>query len=125
VKATLGGCIALALLLSHVPGSLPGHAVTPHKVIFEDDARMISARLYSAILINACRSGWRYPLSRVKRGFKRHFDEFKLQLASSGYTIVPGRASTGARKQERASAAIRNDRVARRFGCSRKYWLDE
>jgi hypothetical protein len=125
VKTTLGGCVALALVFSSVPPSSPGDELSPDKVISEDDARIISARLYSIILMKACRSGWRYPLSHVKSGFKRNFDEFKLQLVNNGYTIVPGRAVKGGRKQHQASTAIANDRVASRFGCARQYWLDE
>ncbi|WP_426122635.1 hypothetical protein [Pararhizobium sp. PWRC1-1] len=125
MKATLGGCIALVLIFTSVPPTLPDDELSPDKVISEDDARIISARLYSAILIKACKSGWRYPLSHVKIGFKRHFDEFKLQLVNNGYTVVPSRAVKDGRKQHQALTAISNDRVAHRFGCARKYWLDE
>ncbi|WP_156393891.1 MULTISPECIES: hypothetical protein [unclassified Rhizobium] len=125
MKATLGGCIALALVFSSVPPGSPDDGFSPDKVISEDDARIISARLYSVILIRACRNGWRYPLSHVKSGFRRHFAEFKLQLISDGYTIVPNRAVHGGRNQRRASAVIANDRIAPRFGCARQYWLGE
>jgi hypothetical protein len=125
VKATLGGCIAFALVFSSMPPSSPGDELSPDKVISEDDARIISARLYSAILIKACKSGWRYPVSHVKSGFKHHFSEFKLQLVGNGYTIVPGGAVNRGRKQRQASTVIANDRVVHRFGCARHYWLDE
>lgn len=125
MKATLGGCIALALVFSSVPPTSPGDELSPDKIISDDDARIISARLYSAILMKACRSRWRYPLSHVKSGFKRHFDEFKLQLVSSGYIIVPGRTVKGGRKQLQLSSIIANDGAAPRFGCALKYWLDE
>lgn len=125
MKAALGGCIALALVLSSAPPSSPDDELSPDKVISEDDARIISARLYSAILVKACKSGWRYPLSHVRSGFKRHFSEFKLQLVSNGYTIVPSGAVNRSRKPQPASTVIANDRGARRFGCARQYWLDE
>lgn len=125
MKATLGGCIALALVFSSVPPSSPGDELSPQKVISEDAARIISARLYSVILMKACRSGWRYPLSHVKSGFKRHFDEFKLQLVSNGYIIVTGRTVKDGRQQLQLSSIIANDAAVPRFGCARKYWLDE
>lgn len=125
MKATLGGCIALALVFTSVPPSSPGDELSPDKVISEDEARIISARLYSAILIKACKSGWRYPLSHVKSGFRRHLTEFKLQLVMDGYTIVPGRAINGGRKQRQVPMVIANDRAAPRFGCARQYWLEE
>ncbi|WP_426235539.1 hypothetical protein [Pararhizobium sp. DWP1-1-3] len=125
MKATLGGCIALALVFSSVPPSSPGDELSPGKIISEDDARIISGRLYSAILVKACRNGWRYPLSRVKSGFKRHFTEFKLQLVNNGYIVVPGGAVRDGHREYQASTAIADDRVARRFGCDRQYWLDD
>lgn len=125
MKAALAGLVALALVFSSAPACLAGDNASLGKVISEGEARIISARLYSAVLIRACKNGWRYPLSRVKSGFKRHFEEFKLQLANSGYVVVPNRSGDGARKQPRISTVVVNDHIAPRFGCARKYWLDE
>jgi hypothetical protein len=59
------------------------------KLISEDTLRAVSAELYSDILIQACRKGWRYPRSQIESGFKRHLRELSVQLVDQGYTIVP------------------------------------
>lgn len=125
MKAILAGGVALVLVFSGVPPTLPGDDLSPGGVISEDEARTISAGLYSAILIKACKNGWRYPLRTVKSGFKHHFSEFKLQLANNGYTIVPGRGVNDGSQQQQVSSITTNDHPAPRFGCARQYWLDK
>jgi len=97
------------------------------KLISEDDVRTTSAELYSDILIRACRNGWRYRLSQVESGFKRHLGELKLQLVAQGYTIEPDVTATNSHRRliETAFDDKRQPSSSRQFGCTRQYWLDE
>jgi hypothetical protein len=36
--------------------------------------------------------GWRYTPTQIENGYRRHFEEFKLQLIDQKYTIVVGDA---------------------------------
>jgi hypothetical protein len=64
-----------------------------HRVITEGDARMMSAMAYTELLRQALGKGWRYTPEQIECGYRRHFEEFKLQLLDQGYTIVVGEAS--------------------------------
>ncbi|RWM84585.1 MAG: hypothetical protein EOR84_33015 [Mesorhizobium sp.] len=57
----------------------------PYKPISEETVRMASAL---RILSQECMHGRRYPQSKIENGFKRHFEEMKLQLVAEGHTIV-------------------------------------
>ena len=115
----------LALLVSAGPCLSEGTR-REGQLISEDAVRTTSAELYSDILIQACRNGWRYPRSQIESGFKRHLGELKLQLIDQGYAIVPGLKANDAPKSlfEMASAR-RHSAASRQFGCSRQYWLDD
>ena len=93
------------------------------KLISEIAVRTASAELYSEILIRACRNGWRYPRSRIEKGFKRHLEELNLQLIDQGYTIVANNSPLSL--SETAFVVKRPALGSRQFGCSRPYWLDE
>lgn len=67
-----------------------------NKRIYEADVKFASARAYSDLLLQAYEKGWRYTPSAIENGFKRHFEELKLQLIDQGYTIVPGTADRDA-----------------------------
>ncbi|MCV9961077.1 hypothetical protein OIU34_04115 [Pararhizobium sp. BT-229] len=125
MKAAFTGCITLALVFSGTPPCLSGEEERPGKVILQEDARILSARLYSAILIRACQNGWRYPLKHVRNGFKRHFEEFKLQLSNDGYTIVSTGAADGESKRPAILTMADITRTSARFGCARRYWLED
>ena len=87
------GTTMLALLLSAGPCRSEG-TQRDGKLISEDDVRTSSAELYSDILVRACRNGWRYRRSQIENGFKRHFEELKLQLVAQGHTIEPDMTAT-------------------------------
>lgn len=123
MRAAFMGCITLALVLSGTSPCLSGDEVTRGKMISQEDARILSARLYSDILVRACQNGWRYPLKQVRSGFKRHFEEFKLQLSNGGYTIVSTSAADGERQTPLITADI--TRTSGRFGCARQFWLED
>jgi len=95
--------------------------------ISENTARRLSAGLYSDILAHACRNGWRYPRSQIEKGFRRHFEELKLQLAAEGRTIVPDMEPNNSpqRSVQMAFQAEGQAVDSRTFGCARPYWLDE
>ncbi|WP_192177711.1 hypothetical protein [Mesorhizobium amorphae] len=57
-------------------------------LISEDVVRRESVRLYSDLLNRACRKGWHYPRGQIESGFKRHFEELKLQILDQGFTII-------------------------------------
>ena len=97
------------------------------KWISEDAVRTASAELYSDILARACRNGWRYPRSQIKKGFKRHLEELKLQLVVQGYAIVPDATVNNSRRSriQTAFRAMRQAVASRPFGCARPYWLDD
>lgn len=94
--------------------------------ISEDALRMISAQMYSGILHQECLHGRRYPQSRVENGFKRHFEEMRLQLIADGYTIVPDTTESNSRwaHSEMAFDAKRRLGIPRQLGCLDAYWLD-
>ena len=94
--------------------------------ISEDALRMISAQMYSGILHQECLHGRRYPQSRVENGFKRHFEEMRLQLIADGYTIVPDTTESHSRwaHSEMAFDAKRRLGIPRQLGCLDAYWLD-
>lgn len=125
MRAAFMGCITLALVFSGAPPCLSGEEERPGKVILQEDVRILSARLYSAILIRACQNGWRYPLKHVRNGFKRHFEEFKLQLSNDGYTIVSTGAGRGKSTRQAALTTVDITPTSARFGCARRYWLED
>lgn len=69
------------------------------KRISEADVRFASAWAYSDLLLQAYRKGWRYTPSAIESGFKRHFEELKLQLIDQGYTIVLGDTARGPQRR--------------------------
>ncbi|MEK1851857.1 MAG: hypothetical protein AAAC48_08225 [Phyllobacterium sp.] len=75
----------LALLLAPSWSQEPSQ---PKPIISEEMVRIISAKAYSKLLLQAYEKGWRYPRSQIEKGFKRHFEELKLQLVAQGYAII-------------------------------------
>ncbi len=80
----------VAALLSLAFLSQPALAQEPSRKIeiSERYVRIISARAYTDLLLQAYEKGWRYPQSQIESGFKRHFEELKQQLIAQGYAIV-------------------------------------
>ena len=85
----------LALLVATVAQPVwAGDKATAWKLVSEATVRMVSDATYTDLLRQAMSKGWRYTPEQIERGYKRHFEEFKLQLIDQGYTIVVG--ETGA-----------------------------
>jgi hypothetical protein len=87
--------IAAMALLAAATIVQPLHAgdrAAVHKVISEAEARMISEMTYAELLGQALKKGWRFTPEQIESGYRRHFEEFKLQLIDQGYTILAGEA---------------------------------
>ena len=98
-----------------------------HKPISEEALRTVSAEMYSDILAQECLHGRRYSQSRIENGFKRHFEEMRLQLVASGYTIVPNSNENSAlwTRSQMAFDTERRLGLRRQLGCLGAYWLDD
>ena len=62
------------------------------RIASEATVRMVSDLIYTELLSEALRKGWRYTPEQIESGYRRHFEEFKLQLIDQGYTVVIGEA---------------------------------
>lgn len=84
---------ALALIAAMIAQPLrAGDRAAAHRVISEAEARMISEMTYTDLLGQALKKGWRFTPAQIESGYRRHFEEFKLQLMDQGYTILVGEA---------------------------------
>ena len=97
-----------------------------YKPISEEALRTASAQMYSSILAQQCLQGRRYPQSRIANGFKRHFEEMRLQMVAGGYSIVPDLKESNPvlALSQMAFDAKRRLGLRRQFGCLAAYWLD-
>ena len=82
--------VAVAALT--VAPALAGEKSSTPKLIAESTARLVSDVTYTELLTQAMEKGWRYTPAQIESGYRRHFEEFKLQLIDQGYTIVVGEA---------------------------------
>jgi hypothetical protein len=62
------------------------------KVVSEVTVKMISDLTYADLLGQAMKRGWCYTPAQIESGYRRHFEEFKLQLMDQGYIILAGEA---------------------------------
>jgi hypothetical protein len=108
--------LAMALVAAPLPPPALAESGVSQRQISENAARATSEKLYSQILARACRNGWRYSRASIENGFRRHFGEFKAELAAQGYVIVeddvPASATTPVAAVEPSS-------------CFGRYWLKE
>jgi hypothetical protein len=81
--------IAAALAVAPV---LAGEKSATSKAIAESTAKFVSDLTYTELLRQAQEKGWRYTPAQIENGYRRHFEEFKLQLIDRGYTILVGEA---------------------------------
>jgi hypothetical protein len=82
--------VAIAALA--VAPALAGEKSSTPKLIPESTARLVSDVTYTELLRQAMKKGWRYTPAQIESGYRRHFEEFKLQLIDQSYTIVVGEA---------------------------------
>ena len=83
--------IVVVAALATAP-ALAGDKSSAPKLISESAARFVSDVTYTALLSQAMAKGWRYTPAQIENGYRRHFEEFKLQLIDQEYTIVVGDA---------------------------------
>ena len=121
----LAGLLAAMLVAS--AGRCWSRDKLPYKPIFEEAARMASAKLYSGMLAQECMHGRRYPRSKIENGFKRHFEEMRQMLVADGYTIVPNATENNSlwTLSQMAFDAKRRLGISPQLGCFRAYWLDD
>ncbi len=85
--------VILALVAAVLAGPVEaGERPKAQRVVSESDVRMASELAYTELLTQALRKGWRYTPEQIESGYRRHFDELKLQLIGQGYTILLGEA---------------------------------
>jgi hypothetical protein len=82
----------LAIVAIVLAGPASAGETKTHRVVAEAAVRMVSDLTYTELLSQALRKGWRYTPEQVESGYRRHFEEFKLQLIDQGYTILVGEA---------------------------------
>jgi hypothetical protein len=82
--------VAVAALA--VAPAFAGEKSSNPKLITESTAKLVSDLNYTELLRQAIEKGWRYTPAQIKNGYRRHFEEFKLQLIDQGYTILVGEA---------------------------------
>jgi len=83
--------VAIVAALAVAPVLADEKSATP-KLIAESTVRLVSDLTYTELLSQAIAKGWRYTPEQIESGYRRHFEEFKLQLIDQGYTIVVGEA---------------------------------
>jgi len=84
---------ALVLLVTVIgqPASAEDGA-KPARLVSEAEVRLVSDALYTELVRQAFNKGWRFSWDQIERGYRRHFNELKLQLIDKGYVIVVGEA---------------------------------
>jgi hypothetical protein len=86
-------CFAVLVIVAmQLTGSTVASEKKTHRVVSEAVVRTVSDLTYTEILNQALRKGWRYTPEQIASGYRRHFEEFRLQLIDQGYTIVVGEA---------------------------------
>ncbi len=84
-------CAILAMLAGAF--AEPAYAkdkIEPQKPISEAEVQFVSEVAYTGLLRQALSKGWRFSPENIENGYRRHFEELKLQLINRGYTILAG-----------------------------------
>ena len=90
IKLCFAALVVAAMMLAG-PATSGEKVITP-RIISEAAVRIVSDLVYAELLCEALGKGWRYTPEQIESGFRRHFEEFKLQLIDEGYTILVGEA---------------------------------
>ena len=86
-------CVILAMLaVAFTEPAYAGEKIEPRKSISEAEVHIVSDVAYTRLLRQALDKGWRFAPEQMEKGYRRHFEELKLQLINQGYTILPGEA---------------------------------
>jgi hypothetical protein len=90
IKSCFAVPVIAAMMLAGPATS--GEKIETARIVSEAEVRMLSDLTYTELLSQALGKGWRYTPEQIESGYRRHFDEFKLQLIDQGYTILVGEA---------------------------------
>jgi ABC-type proline/glycine betaine transport system substrate-binding protein len=90
IKPYFAVLVIVAIMLAGAAGA--GEKTKTHRVVSEADVRIVSDLTYTELLSQALKKGWRYTPEQIESGYRRHFEEFKLQLIDQGYSILVGEA---------------------------------
>ncbi len=84
-------CAILAMLaVAFTEPAYAGEKIEPRKPISEAEVQIVSDATYTELLRQALNKGWRFAPEQIEKGYRRHFEELKLQLINQGYTILSG-----------------------------------
>lgn len=83
--------LALAIVALAYPAAA-ADARKPGRTVPETEVRALSDATYGEILRQACSKGHCYTPEEMASGYRRHFEEFRLQLEDKGYIILVGEA---------------------------------
>ncbi len=86
-------CAILAMLaVAFAQPAYAGEKIEPRKPISEAEVQIVSDATYTELLRQALNKGWRFAPEQIEKGYRRHFEELKLQLINQGYRILAGEA---------------------------------
>jgi hypothetical protein len=90
------GCLAVLALIVAVAATpvFAGSSSKQPKIIAEAEAKRLSDAVYTWLLDQAIGKGHHYSPEAIASGYKRHFEELKVQLIDQGYRILAGEAGT-------------------------------
>ena len=88
----LNAAILAMLAVVFAQPTYAGEKVERTKPISEAQVQIASDAAYTGLLRQALNKGWRFAPEQIKKGYRRHFEELKLQLIDQGYTILAGEA---------------------------------
>lgn len=90
IKSLLTVLVIAAMSLAGAATS--GEKMKTPRIVSDVTVRMASDLIYTELLSEALRKGWRYTPEQIESGYRRHLEEFKLLLIDQGYMIVIGEA---------------------------------
>ena len=85
--------VTLIVAVAATPACAGGSSKQP-KIITEAEAKILSDAVYTWLLDQAIKKGHYYSPEVIASGYRRHFEELKMQLIDQGYTILAGEAGT-------------------------------
>ncbi|HET9536095.1 MAG: hypothetical protein ABWY13_11945 [Mesorhizobium sp.] len=84
--------IMLVVLACLASSAAPGQVAARDcdgAIISESAVRFASRDAYSRLLLQSYKRGRLFEPQQIEKGFRRHFEELKLQLENRGYAVLP------------------------------------
>ena len=94
IKRIAGAAAIVTLVLAVAATPACAGSSKQPKIITEAEAKMLSDAVYTWLLDQAIKKGHYYSPEVIASGYRRHFEELKMQLIDQGYTILAGEAGT-------------------------------